>query len=83
MAPYSFMPALNNIEKKFNKKLSSSRAIVERSFRICKACCCCLLKRLYNKVGNVSDIIINCFVLHNFYQINGETYLDQDGIPED
>ena len=50
MKPYSFTPALNNIEKKFNKKLSSSRAVVERSFGICKARSRWLLKRLDNKV---------------------------------
>ena len=83
MKPYSFTPALNNIQKKFNKKLSSSRAIVERSFGICKVRWRCLLKRLDNKVENVSDVIITCFVPHNFCQINGETYLDRDGILED
>ena len=36
--------------------------------------------RLDNKVENVSDVIITSFVLDNFCQINGETYLDQDGI---
>lgn len=34
--PYSFTPALNNFEKKFIEKLSSSRAIGEWSFGICK-----------------------------------------------
>ena len=56
--------------------------MLERSFGICKARWRCLLKRL-DKVENVSDVIITCFVLHNFCQINGETYLDQNGILED
>ena len=32
---------------------------------------------------NVWDVIITCFVLHNFCQVNSETYLDQDGVLED
>ena len=61
MKPYNFTPALTNTEKKFNKKLSSSRVIVERAFGICKARWRCLLKRLDNKVENVSNVIIACF----------------------
>ena len=80
MKPYSFTPTLNNIEKKFDNKLSSFRG---RSFGICKARCRCLLKTLFKKVENVSDVIITCFVLHTFCQINGTTYHDQDGILED
>ena len=83
MKPYSFTSTLKNIETKFNKKLSSSRAAVERLFGICKAPWRCLLKRLDNKVENVWDVIITCFVLHNFSQVNSETYLDHDGILED
>ena len=83
MKPYSFTPALNGIEQKFNKKLSSSRATVERLFGICNAHWRCLLKWLDSKVENVLDVIIICFVLHHFCQNSGETYLDQDGIFED
>ena len=43
----------------------------------------CLLKRLDNKVENVSNVIITCFALNNFCQINGETHRDHDGILED
>lgn len=83
MKPNSFMSALNNVEKKLNNKLLSSRAIVERLFCICKARWHCFLKKLDKKVENVQDVIFTCFALHNFCQINGETYSDQDGIPED
>ena len=37
MKTYRFTAALNNIDKKFNKKHSSSHKIVERPFAICKA----------------------------------------------
>ena len=36
MKPYSFTPAFNNIENKFNENILSSRAIFEKSFGICK-----------------------------------------------
>ena len=80
--PYHFTPALNNTQKKFNKKLSSARATVERSFGVCKARWRCLLKQLDCKVENVSEVIICCFALHNFCQINGEIYYDEDGMLE-
>ena len=53
MKPNSFMSALNNVEKKLNNKLLSSRAIVERLFCICKARWHCFLKKLDKKVENV------------------------------
>ena len=71
----SFTLALNNVEKNPNEKLLSSRAIVERSFCICKTHWRCLLKRLDNKVKNVLDVIFTCLALHNFCQINGEIKL--------
>ena len=82
LKPYNFTPVLNNIEKKFNKKLSSSRVIVKRLFCICKVHWSCLLKKLDNKVENISDVI-TCFPSFNFYQIEGKTNLDDDGILED
>ena len=56
MKLYSLTPAFSNIEKKFNKKRLSSRAVVERSFGICKARWRCLLKRLVN-----SGICFGCY----------------------
>ena len=72
MKPYIFTPALDQREKKYNKKLSSVRSSVERSYGVCKARWRCLLKRLDNLVENVSDVIITCFTLHNFFQINDD-----------
>ena len=38
------------------------------------------LNNLTTTLENVSNVIITCFTLHNFYQLNGETYFDADGI---
>ena len=58
-----------------------ARVVVERSFGKC------LLKQLDNRAENVlmlmlmcSNVIITCFTLHNFYQLNGENCFDDDDI---
>ena len=77
---HTFSPALSPQEKNFSKALSSARVVVERSFGGCKARWRCLLKQLDNRVENVCNVIITCFTLHNFCQLNGEHYFDDDGI---
>ena len=42
-----------------------------------------LLKQLDSRVENVSNIIITCFTLHNFCQLNGENYFEDDGIMDE
>ena len=73
--PYNFGPALIHSEKLFNKKLCSARA-VERASGILKARWRCLLKRLDNRIENVSAVVIACRVLHNICQTNKDDYLD-------
>ena len=80
--PYNFGPALTRSEKLFNKKLCSARVTVERAFGILKARWRCLLKRLDNRIENVSAVVIACCVLHNIYQMNIDDYLDQVGMLE-
>ena len=80
MRPYIFTPMMTPSERKFNNSLSSARVSVERGFGILKARWRCLLKRLDCRVENISAVIITCFALHNFCQINGERYIDDDGI---
>ena len=40
----------------------------------------CLLKRLDNRIENVSAVVITCCVLHNICQMNKYDYVDQDGM---
>ena len=82
LKPYNFGPALTRFEKLFNKKLSSARVTVERTFGILKVHRRCLLKRLDNHIENLSTDVITCCVLHNICQMNRDDYLDQDGILE-
>ena len=55
----------------------------ERAFGFFKARWRCLLLRLDNQIENVSEVIISCFALHNFCQLENEEFLDQDGILDD
>ena len=69
-------------EKKFDKALFIARVVVESALGVCKARWRYLLKQLQNSVENVSNVIIACFTLHNFWQVNGENYFDSDEILE-
>ena len=80
MKPYSFSPNLTRAEKKINKKLSSARVSLERALDVLKARWRCLLKRLDNRIENISEVIVSCFALHNFCQLENEEFIDQDGI---
>ena len=60
--PYNVGPALTCSEKLFNKKLFSAKVTVERacSKLFLKARWRCLLKRLDNRIENVSAVVIAC-----------------------
>ena len=68
--PYNFGPALTRSEKLFSKKFCSARVTAERAFGILKARWRCLLKRLDNRIENVSAAVIACCVLQNICQMN-------------
>ena len=78
MKPYRHSIQLSLEHRKFNKKLSSARVIVERAFGVLKARYRILLKRLDSSITNVSDIIIGCVVLHNLCQMKNDQYIDFD-----
>ena len=65
LKPYPFTIQLNDTQKKINQKLSSAQLTVERAFGLLKGRMRCLLKRLNNRLNNVSFIIIASYVLHN------------------
>ena len=65
LKPYPFTIQLNDTQKKINQKLSSVQLTVERAFGLLKGRMRCLLKRLNNRLNNVSFIIIVFYVLHN------------------
>ena len=64
LKPYPFTIRLNDTQKKIDK-LSSAQVMVERTFGLLKGPC--PLKLLYNRLNNISFIIIASFVLHNIY----------------
>ena len=81
--PYAYSPNLTRAEKRFNKKLSSARVSLERAFGLLKARWRCLLKRLDDQIESISEVIIPCFALNNFCQLENEEFIDQDGILDD
>ena len=82
MKPYGYSPNLTRAEKKINKKISSARVSSERAFGL-KARWRCLLKRLDNQKENISGVIILCFALHNFCQLENQEFINQDRILDD
>ena len=82
ITPYQFGPAITGDQRNFNKRLSQSRVHSERAFGILKARWRSLLKRLDNRIENVSAVIITCCTLHNICQINNDEYIDNDEVLE-
>ena len=76
--PYPHNIILDHSQRKFNRTLSSTRSLVERSFGLLKARFQCLLKRLDNELENITTAIISCCVLHNICQMTGEELLDEE-----
>ena len=64
LKPYPLI-RLNDTQKKFNKKLSSAQVTVERAIGLLKGRWRCPLKRLDNRLNNVSFIIVASCILHN------------------
>ena len=79
LTPFQYGPALTRHEKKFNKKLSSVQVTVERAFGTLKARWCCLLKRLDNRIKNIT-VVTTCCVLHNICQMRKDEHIDKDGM---
>ena len=69
-------------QEKFNRFLSSARVAAERAFGILKARWMSLLNCLDHNIENLSDVIISCCVLHNIWQMKGDSYIDNDDVLE-
>ena len=78
--PYNFNINLTESQKAFNKNLSSAWVTVVRAFGVLKDHWHCLLKRLDNRLINVSDIIITCCTLHNICQERSDEFIDKKTI---
>lgn len=53
----------------FNEELSSARVSVECAFGILKSRWRILTKQIESGVGSVSDTVLACAVLHNFWEL--------------
>ena len=81
--PFNFRLALTRSDKLFNKKLCDAMVTVERGFGILKVRWRYLLKRLDNRMENVSAVIITCCVLRNICQMSKDDYIEQDRMLEE
>ena len=77
---YPFTIQLNDTQKKINRKVSSAQVTVERAFGLLKRRMSCLLKRLNNRLNNVSLVIIASYVLHNICYRKNKRYTDEKDI---
>ena len=78
--PYNFNVNLTESQKSFNRQLRAVRVTVERAFGVFKGRWRCLLKRLDNRLSNVSDIIITCCTLHDIWQERIDEFIGEDNI---
>lgn len=68
---------LTEEQKLFNYRLSRARMTIECAFGRLKGRWRCLLKRLYNDITSVSEIVKSCCTLHNICEIHGD-FFDED-----
>ena len=61
-------------KKLFNYRLSKARVVVEHAYGRLKGRWRCLLKRLDVDVGDVSQVVTACCVLHNICEARGELF---------
>ena len=67
---------LTTQKKLFNYRLSKARVVVEHAYGRLKGRWRCLLKRLDIDVGDVSQVVTACCVLHNTCEAKGELFND-------
>ena len=67
---------LTTQKKLFNYRLSKARVVVEHTYGRLKGRWRCLLKRLDIDVGDVSQVVTACCVLHNICEAKGELFND-------
>ena len=77
MKPYIDRGNLTPEERSFNIKHSTTRVVVENAFGRLKVRFGSIGKRLDLKVENACDVIAACCVLHNYCEIQNESFDDQ------
>jgi len=78
LKPFARHRHLTRRQRKFNRCVSSARAVVERAFGLLKMRWRCLNKKLEVEIENVPAIIIACCVLHNICQDRNEAISEDD-----
>lgn len=78
LTPYRYRENLTPVEKKFNKKLSHCRVLIEHAFGILKQKFRMLYHIKLKKIDNICHFIRACCVLHNL-AIDNEVILEDEG----
>ena len=74
MKPYIDNSNLSEDQRKFNKRLSRARVVVEDAYGRLKGRWRCLSKRNDTNVSDLPEQVAACCVLHNICEIHGETF---------
>ena len=74
MKPYAYSPNLTRAKKNLTKNFHLQEFLRKElsAFGV-----------LDNQTENISEVIISCFALHNFCQLENEDFIAQDGILDD
>ena len=75
--PYAFNNSLTPEQKHLNYWLSRARIVMENAFGRLKVRWRRLLKQNDMQINNTVKVVIDCCILHNMYEIHGETFVDE------
>uniref|UniRef100_A0A3Q3ASA1 DDE Tnp4 domain-containing protein n=1 Tax=Kryptolebias marmoratus TaxID=37003 RepID=A0A3Q3ASA1_KRYMA len=78
MKPFRESIAMTADQRNFNYRLSQGRMTVERAFGCLKGRWRCLLKQNESHISLISQVILECCVLHNFYEVHHEQYIGEE-----
>ena len=83
LKPYSFVGNLPREKRKFNKRFSGMRSLVERAFGMLKSWWRILLKQNDQTLESVVRCVMACVVLYNFCITVNDPFELEDEIPND
>lgn len=82
LTPFEFSLNLSRVQRRYNYALSQARVVIEHTFGLLKGRWRRLLRLWKRDVGEASDVILACCVLHNFCYINGDKVINETVEPQ-
>ena len=68
----------DNSERFFGYRLCSARNVIENSFGQLKGRFMCLRRPMDIKIEDLPNIILTCFILHNFCELKREKFSEEN-----